>query len=263
MQRIRLGRIAGTVAAITLFAGLSNRDALALMAAEVTTPSYALKPGEVHVDLESVGIATILRAENGRTSIAAFTTGCSYDRRLQQRSCRSHSRSDSAVTATSLALRSLTGLPQAEFDDASTDTATVRTAVVNQWTDRGNHGKSISFRSTQRVAGLSSASAARTMDGADTTFRSTKWGNRFATHVEQIITFSNIVVPNSSTEQYPLSGVLYTSSAHTYGAVTAPRHLHSNLLVYFDGTRTPEAYMSGRRYTLNLETGIATPKPID
>lgn len=261
MQRIHLGRIAGAVAAITMLAGLARHDAVALMAAEATRPDLTLHDGQMNVDLEISGISAILNSETGLASIPAFTSSCAFDQRSQQRSCRSHSRSDSAVTATSLALRSRTGVPQTDFDYATTDSVTIRTAVVNQWNDRRNHGKTISYRSTQKLSGVSRASAERTLNGADTTFRSTKWGNRFATNVEYVVTYSDISSANSSADPYPVSGVLTASSAHEFGAVAAPKRAFFNLLVYFDGTRTPEIYMNGKRYTLDLETGIATPKP--
>lgn len=261
MQRIHLGRIAGAVAAITMLAGLARHDAVALMAAEAAQPDLTLHDGQINIDLETSGISAILNAENGRASVPAFTSSCAYDPRLQQRSCRSHSRSDSAVTATSLAMRSRTGVPQSDFDYATTDSVTIRTAVVNQWNDRRDHGRAISYRSTQKFSGVSRESAARTLNGADTTFRSTKWGNRFATNVEHVVMYSDITTTNDNTDPYPVSGVLTSSSAHEFGVVTAPTHAFFNLLVYFDGTRTPEVYMNGHRFTLDLETGIATPKP--
>ncbi|MBC7841102.1 MAG: hypothetical protein H7099_02255, partial [Gemmatimonadaceae bacterium] len=80
-------------------------------------------------------------------------------------------------------------------------------------------------------------------------------------NVEHVVTYSDITSTNGSADPYPVSGVLTSSSAHEFGAIAAPTRAFFNLLVYFDGTRTPEVYMNGHRYTLDLETGIATPKP--
>jgi hypothetical protein len=263
MLRMHLGRIGGAVLAACLLGGIANRDAISLMAAEVMQPDLTLHSGQILIDVERDGLNTVMRAQADDGRVGSFALRCAYDARLGKRICANRRAAGNALAATSLTLRSRSGVTQSAIDGTTTDTITIVSAIVNQWTDPRHHQRDINFRSTQRFAGVSSASRAQVLDGADTLFRSVRTADRHATHAEQVVRYNGITMPRRDADAYPTAGTLYTSSHDVSGKVEAPSHMYRNLIVYFDGTRTPDAYVSGKRYTLDLETGIATPYPID
>ncbi len=257
MKRVHLGRIAGSVAAAAVVLGLANLDAVSLMAAEATQTDMTLHDGQVQIDLERIGAFAAMRVPDVSAG-SRITQLCAFDVSRGQRSCRAHS-ADTRLTGTSIALRSRDGAAQLHFDSTTTDTVTVRNAVLNQWADKANHQFDINLRSTLQFSGVSHASNARVLNGADTSFRTKRWGNRFATRVERTTTYSNVTIPNHAESAYPSAGVIYSSSHHTFGAIEAPRESYYSLIVYFDGTRTPLTLLDGKLFSLDLETGIATP----
>ena len=257
MKRLHLGRIAGAVAAAALVLTMANLDAVSLMAAEATQPDMTLHDGQVQVDLERIGAFSAIRVPD--LGVASRIIGrCPFDVTRGQRNCRSSS-ADNRLSAMSFAMRSRDGAAQLHFDSTTTDTVTIRTAVINRWNDKSNHAFDINLRSTQRFSGLSRASQVRVLNGADTSFRTKRWGNRFATRVERTTTYSSVTIPNDDESAYPTGGVIHSSSHDTYGALNAPRDAYYSVTVYFDGTRTPLVLLDGKQFTLDLETGIATP----
>jgi hypothetical protein len=257
MKRLHLGRIAGAVAAAALVLGVANIDAVSLMAAEVTQPDMTLHDGQVQIDLERIGAFSAIRVPDIGVS-SRITGRCAFDVTRGQRNCRSSS-ADNRLSAMSVAIRSRDGAAQLHFDSTTTDTVTVRTAVLNHWNDKSNHAFDINLRSTQHFSGLSRASQVRMLNGADTSFRTKRWSNRFATHVERTTIYSSVTIPNNDQSAYPTGGVIYSSSHNIYGALSAPRDAYYSVIVYFDGSRTPLVLVDGKQFTLDLETGIATP----
>jgi hypothetical protein len=257
MKRLHLGRIAGAVAAAALVLGVANIDAVSLMAAEATQPDMTLHDGQVRIDVEQFGAFSAMRLPDvGAT--ANITRRCIFNITNGRRICGWHG-ADTRLSGMSIALRSRDGATQLHFDSVTTDTVTVRNAVVNQWDDKANHQFDVNLRSTQHFAGVSSASRTRVLSGADTLFRTKRWGTRFATRIDRTTIYSNVSMPNNDPSAYPTAGVIYSSSHTQYGAQKAPRDAYSSTIVYFDGSRTPLTLLDGTQYTLDLETGIATP----
>jgi hypothetical protein len=266
MRRINLGRISAAVAAISLAGGVANRDAIAAMVAAPDPSAYELKPGEIKLNLDLIGAFSVLRfqTEPGSTESIQYRA-CSYSAPTQQRLCSARVQGDSS-SVIALTLRDRSGAPQLAFDSITTDTVIVR---QGRYVDgaRGTTGDSASrtYRSTRRYTGVSAASDYRVLDGADSSFASYSYPGR-GRYVRntRTVTYSNVTLPNTPRGEvaYPTNGVVHATGVSQVSGVESETRHWLNVITHFDGTRTPEAYIGGQRYTLDLATGVATPKPI-
>lgn len=265
-HHIRLGRISAVVAAVCLAGGLANGDAIALMVASAVEPDVTadVTKGQVRVDLEENGLLEPLGLDNKlrmpRVRRARYQPlACFYDARLAKRACRSHPGDDSISSAMSFAMRDTAGRVQAAFDAAATDTVVIQEAYTLRGTDKAGHPISATGRGTLLFSDVSDAKRARTLNGADTSFRTKRFGSRFESKEAVVIVYSGVTIPHGADARYPGSGVVFVTRHLTYGDRTAPRQMFRNLIVHFDGTRNPEAYISGKHFRLDLVTQIATP----
>jgi hypothetical protein len=98
------------------------------------------------------------------------------------------------------------------------------------------------------------------LNGADTSAKTFDWETGRHVRNEIVTTYSDVRFERrDSTANWPTSGVAY-SQMQSVSNDSLQRTAFFGTIVYFDGTRTPEAYIDSRRYTLDLASGIATPK---
>ena len=266
MAQIRLGRISAVVVAVCLAGGLANGDAIALMVANAVEPALTVDvtKGQLRVDLDDNGLLAVLGLES-RLRVPNLREAknqplaCSYDAPRARRACRSRDGDDSISSAVTFSMRDTAGRPQHTFDHAATDTVVIQSAYTVRGTDKAGHPVSSTGRSTHLFSDVSDARRVRTLNGADTSFRTKRFGNRFESKEAVVIVYSGVTVANSSRSRFPGSGVVFVTRHSTFGDRTAPKQAFSNLIVHFDGTRNPEAYISGKHYRLDLVTQIATP----
>jgi hypothetical protein len=265
MQRIRLGRISAAVAALALAGAIQHAEEIQAMATGLDTDG-AVVPGQIRVSLDHFGAIAGIPLPFAGGQLPDFgPTKCRPDARLQQRVCASRRPSDSTYAALVVEQRSTTGGTQLDFDGLTTDTVLSRMALVRRGADRNGHMTDLTLRSTQRWGGVAYASASMTLNGADTTYSAVYRAsgvNRFT----GIVHYSDVRLarhPGNLTRTWPTGGVLYATSTNEWVTAASTRPFYSNVIVYFDGTRTPDAYLDGQRFSLDLVTGIATPKPID
>ncbi len=267
MGQIRLGRISAVVAAVCLAGGAANGDAVALMVASAMEPdmSVDVTKGQLRVDLEDNGLLTVLALEDRlrlpRLKGAQYQPlACTYDARLARRACRSSDGGDSVSSAVSFALRDTAGRVQDDFYAAVTDSVLIQEAYTSRGTDKAGHPVSATGRGTHLFSDVSAGKRARMLNGADTSFRTKRFGTRFESKEAKVIVYSGVTVANTGgARRYPSSGVVFVTRHLTYGDRTKPKQMFRNLIVHFDGTRNPEAYISGKHYRLDLLTQVATP----
>ncbi len=266
MAQIRLGRISAVVAAVCLAGGLANGDAIALMVANAAEPEMMadVTKGQLRVDLDDNGLLTVLGLESrlrlpNLREAQYQALACSYDTLRARRACHSREGDDGISSAITFSMRDTAGRPQAAFDTAATDTILIQSAYTVRGTDKAGHPVSSTGRSTHLFSNVSRAKRVRMLNGADTSFRTKRFGNRFESKEAVVIVYSGVSVANSNRSRFPSSGVVFVTRHRTFGDRTAPRQAFSNLIVHFDGTRNPEAYISGKHYRLDLVTHIATP----
>jgi hypothetical protein len=266
MQRLNWKQMAAVVGAACLVGGAANGDALAAIVSGTDIEDVGLAPDQIRISLDKIGVYSVLRTLDGTAAYADVPERCTFDSHTRQRVCSYRGRMADVSAATAWSLRSRTGATQSIFDPATTDTVIVRTGVVS---GRGSitqgRADGHTLLGTRRYAGVSDASRERTLDGADTTYRTFAYSSGRIVRNATYITYSNVTVarPVRGTIQYPSSGVVHAVSESLANADSA-KVLHGlNIIVYFDGTRTPEAYIRGHRYTLDLASGIATPKDIE
>ena len=266
MQRLNWKRMAAVVGAVCAVGGAANGDALAAIVTGTDVEDVGLAPDQIRISLDKIGVYSVMQTLDGSAEYNDIPQRCTFDRHTRQRVCSNRGRTTDVNAATAWALRSRTGTTQAVFDPATTDTVIVRTAVVS---GRGSiaqgRADSLTLLGTRRYAGVSDASRERMLDGADTTYRTFAYSSGRVVRNATYITYSNVTIarPVRGTAQYPTSGVVHAVSESMANADSA-KVLHGlNIIVYFDGTRTPEAYIHGTRYTLDLASGIATPKEIE
>jgi hypothetical protein len=269
MQQIRMGRIAGVLGAVVVAGLTANRDAVALMLSDVNAPDYTLHPveGQTRIDTEASGLTAVLgTAEQLRFSgfrpSAQLPMSCEFDARKQASRCRSHEGNAQQSSAVSYRLRDASGNVQERFDPASTDTVLAQSAYTSAGADSSGRTVSRTQRSTRVFAGLSDPGGFRTLNGADTAYASKQFGTIGTARMTKVTTYSGVTMSNRPDAQFPAAGVVYTSWHDTFESRSNPRDRWRNLIVWFDGTRNPEAIMNGQRYTVDLVTEIATPLPI-
>ena len=99
------------------------------------------------------------------------------------------------------------------------------------------------------------------LNGADTSVKTFDWETGRHVRNEVVTTYSDVRFDRrDASHGWPTSGVAYMAM-ESAAIDTAPHHNYFSTILYFDGTRTPEVYINGKRYTIDLTTGIATPKP--
>ena len=100
------------------------------------------------------------------------------------------------------------------------------------------------------------------LNGADTSVKTFDWETGRHVRNAVVTTYSDVrFAPRGASHAWPTSGVAYMAMESAVKD-TVPLHNYFSSILYFDGTRTPEIYIDGKRYTVDLTTGIATPKPI-
>ncbi len=265
MQRIRFGRISAAVAALCLSGAIHHSDDISAMVNSVDTDGNPIS-GDVRVNMEEFGVIA--------GAMLPFTDGqfadlgpikCTADVGLQRRVCSSRRPSESTFAASAKTHRSRSGAPQLTFDGMTTDTVVMQMALVKRGTDRGGHTTDLTRRSTQHWDGVAYASETMTLNGADTTYSAVHRAsgiNRFT----GIVTYSDVRLvrhPSQIALDYPTGGVMYATETHELVRPESPRTIHSNVIVYFDGSRTPEAYIDGKPFRLDLQTGLARPIKVD
>ena len=266
MQRLNWKRMAVVVGAVCAVGGAANGDALAAIVTGNDVEDVGLAPDQIRISLDKIGVYSVLRAPDSPGVYSDDPQHCEFDVFTQQRICTGRRTPGEHSSATAISLRSRTGVAQSAFDPATTDTVVIRTGVVSRAgsPDIG-HADARTFHGTRRYAGVSDASAARVLDGADTTYRTFEYSNGRVVRNSTYITYSNVTIAHATRGNavYPSAGVVQAVSESKANADTARVRHGLNIIVYFDGTRTPEAYIRGHRYTIDLATGIATPKFAD
>lgn len=269
MQRVHIGRIGGALLAIGIVVAATNPEAVSLMAMDAGKPARDRTPGinEIKVDIVGAGLGTILGGHRA-TWFPVMPVGahaprmamkCSFDAARGRRICQSRHGSDSAAMVRAVAYRSDVGAAQSLFDESSTDTVTVQAAFINSTTDSAARPMTQTLRSMHRFAGTSDRSESRMLNGADTVLTTRQWSKAVRSETQKVVTYSEVSMSNDRSARFPASGMVQVSSASTNHNRRGTADHFSSMTVYFDGTGTPEAYINGIRYRLNLESGIATP----
>ena len=263
MQLIRLGRISAVVTALTLIGALHHSDAIAAMVSE-TDDEVGFDAGQTRVDLRRIGVLAILQIPyvNGRSAPAFGPMTCGFDARAQQELCLSRRPTDSTFAFKAVVMRSADGHPQSAFDQRSTDAVIERSAFVRAFTDQGGHPTQQTFRSNRQYRGMSRETGTVTLRGADTTYGAVRRGTG-TNRMESIVYYGDVQLPHGvssgSEPGYPMAGVIFATGHHEWVTSKSTRPFNSTIVVYFDGTSTPDAYLDGRRHHLDLRTGVATP----
>jgi hypothetical protein len=269
MQRIRWVRISAMVAAICLIGAIQYSDEVALVAAGLPEPDGMMSPGATQIDEVTrmmVPLAIPFAGDRYNVGMMSFPgpLKCAADERSGAHVCKSRKPNDSSYYAMSSNVRSATGTVQREFDNATSETVVQHVAQVRKGTDRAGHPTEMSARSVLNFSGFSTLKDEVLMNGADTTYKTVQRA-KGVNRLIQVVQYSNVRVPSFKSNSrfhglpYPLSGVVYTTREHQWVTASATRPFYTNAIVYFDGTRTPEAYLDGKRYKLDLHTGLATP----
>ncbi len=266
MQRIHLGRVGAAIGTACLLFGMSNGEAVARIVADAREPDATLQPmpGQVPIDVEASGLSAVLELDTKMTlpnvRAARFQPmQCSFDEVQHARACRSRHTNGDVQSAVSFRMRDAAGQVQRAFDAQTTDTVVVQTAYTTDVIDQGGHPVSYVGRGTQSFAGVSSASPARVLNGADTTFSSKRFGDSGVARQVKEIVYSGVTLPNTRDARFPTAGVVYTTWKDTFERPSDAKLSYRNLIVWFDGTRNPEAYIDGKRYSIDLVTSLATP----
>jgi hypothetical protein len=269
MQRIRWVRISAMVAAICLIGAIQYSDEVAVLAAGLPDPNDTVVPGQTQVS-QVPGVIEVLSIPfAGKDSRNMATLGplkCNYDERISTRVCASRRPTDSSFAVLTSEVRSADGAVQRYFNAATSDTVIEHIAKVKSFVDKDGHPTSLSVRSFGRYAGYSSSKNSVVMNGTDTIYKTVQRGQGL-NRLHQVVEYSNVTLPvfdaraaRVPRHPYPMTGVVYTTQRHDWISPNATRKpMFTNAIVYFDGTRTPEAYLDGKRYKLDLHTGLATP----
>lgn len=264
MQRLNWKRMAVAVGAVCVVGGVANGDALAAMVEQQNAPRFELQPGEIQLNLDFIGAYAVLRfpTESGSAESIHYRR-CDANAPRGQRVCTAPVLGARSKVI-GLTMRTNTGLVQPGFDSLTTDTVDVRQAFVLDRA-RGTAGDSVAttFRSSRRYSGVSYNSPNRVVDGVDSSYKAFEFAKtgRHITH-EHIIAYSNVTVPASAPGEsiFPTNGVIYSYGSSQLSGDTTAKRFWFNVIIHFDGTSTPEAYIDGKLYTLDLTSGIATPK---
>ena len=264
MQRLNWKRMAVAVGAVCVVGGVANGDALAAMVEQHNAPRTELQPGEIQLSLDYIGTTALGRfpTESGSAESILYEQ-CDVNAPRGQRVCTAPIlRARSKVIG--LTMHTNTGAAQTGFDSLTTDTVDVRQALVLDRA-RGTAGDSVAtvFRSLRHYAGVSSMSPTRVVDGIDSSYKAFEFAKtgRRVTH-EHITAYSNVTIPGSARGEtmFPTNGVIYSYGSSQISGDTIAKRYWFYVIVHFDGTRTPEAYIDNKLYSLDLTTGIATPK---
>ncbi len=266
MRRMHLGQMCAAIAALCLAGVIQHADEVAAMAAGLPEPEETVVPGQVRVDLRHLGVMSRFSIPYvaGGVSEPGFMN-CAYDTRLRRRVCVSKRGNDSTFGVMMLEHHAKDGSTQPDFDAATTQRAVERTAYVRRFADKGGHPVDLSVRRRLEWSFIGLASQAAFLSGVDTTFsivHRSRGFNRFA----QVVSYRDVAFPRHSYDlasAYPTSGVVSATALNEWVASGTTRPFHSSISVYFDGTRTPEAYLDGKPYRLDLVTGLATPEKAD
>jgi hypothetical protein len=264
MQRLNWKRMAVAVGAVCVVGGVANGDALAAMVEQHNAPRFELQPGEIQLNLDYIGANAVLRfpTEYGSAESILYQQ-CDASAPRGQRVCTAPILKQRSKVI-GLTMRTNAGVAQSGFDSLTTDTVDVRQAFVLDRA-RGTAGDSVAtmFRSSRHYAGVSNNAANRVLDGVDSSYKAFGFAKtgRHITH-EHIIAYSNVTVPASTRGEaaFPTNGVIYSYGSSQLSGDTIAKRFWFNVIVHFDGTSTPEAYIDGKLYTLDLTSGIATPK---
>jgi hypothetical protein len=269
MQRMNLRRIGGAVAAVVAGMALASADAIDALARDVSRPALDRAPGvnQLKVDVMGNGLAAIIGGHRNAwlpvVATAPFApqqaVHCAFEQAIGQRVCQSRNASDSVTLSRAITYRTYAGATQELFDAMLTDTVTLHTAFVNSGVDAAARPLTSALRSTQHFTGTSRASAVRTLNGADTVFTTRHWSASARLETRKVVTYSNVTMSNDRFTLYPSDGVVYVSTVSTSHNTRGTSDHYTSMIVHFDGTATPEAYINGVRYRLELESGIATP----
>jgi hypothetical protein len=267
MPRVRWSRFTGVVGAAALIGALQYSDEIATLIAGGPEPEDTVVPGQMQVAaipgvLEQLAIP--FAGKLGGLMPEMGPLNCAYDVRRSAEVCASRRPTDSTFAVTSSQVRSTTGRIEADFNRLTSDTVVTTIAHVHSATDNNGHPTTVSTRSVQRFAGYASMSGAVMLNGVDTIYKSVQRGTGI-NRLSQVVHYSNVTLPVYDAGsrhlkiRYPMSGVVFTTREHQWATSQSTRPLYSTAIVYFDGTRRPHAYLDGKRYTIDLQTGLATP----
>ncbi len=263
MRRMHLGQMSAAIVALCLAGVIQHADEVAAMAAGLPEPEETVVPGQVRVDLRHLGVMSRFRIPyvSDGASYPGFMN-CAFDSRLRRRVCVSKRGNDSTFGVTMLEHHAKDGTTQRDYDAATTEKAVERTAFVRRFADQSGHTVDLSVRRRLEWAFIGLAADAALLSGVDTTFtivHRSRGFNRFA----QVVSYRDVAFPKHRYDlatAYPTSGVVTATALNEWVASGTTRPFHSSLSVYFDGSRTPEAYLDGKPYRLDLVTGLATPE---
>lgn len=263
MPRLHFGQMSAALAALCLAGAIQHSEELSAMAAGTPEAHDTVVPGQVRVSLGHLGVMHRFRIPYVAGGFAEVPLDrCTVDARMQRRVCTPRRLSDTTFGAMVLDHRTKLGTSQPQYDQITTDTVLERSAVVRQYHDKGGHPSDLSVRRQLTWSGVSNGSAAVSLSGVDTTFQIVHRGrgfNRFA----QVVSYRDVAFPRHTGERgpisYPTSGMVSATSLNEWVSAGSTRTFHSSMTVYFNGTRTPEAYLDGKPYSLDLQTGLATP----
>jgi hypothetical protein len=261
MQRVRLGRISGVVTAVCLIGAVQFSEELYAMTEQIPDPESTVVPGLTTMRASDLGAPTRLDIPfaGGQWQFLG-PLRCAFDARIQRENCVSKKPTDTTFAALTVEYRAHNGELQQHFDSATTASTRERRAFVSSGVSALGHETDVNVRSTIQTL-FSESAESIVLSGADTTFKTVLRANG-VNRLRQVVKYSGVVLPRNPSDvsrAYPLSGVLYAVKLHDWVGTSATRKMHTTAIVYFDGTRTPEAYLDGKRHKLDLRTGLATP----
>ncbi len=249
------------VTAVCLIGAVQFSEQLYAMTEQLPDPESTVVPGLTNLRSSDVGAPTRLDIPfAGGQWQPLGPLNCAFDPHLQSENCVSKRPTDTTFAALTAEYRAQNGAVQQHFDSDSTVSTREHRAFVSSGMSAPGHDTNVNMRSTLHTSYGESAETV-VLSGADTTFKTVRRANGL-NRLRQVVQYSNIVLPRHPSDlarAYPLSGVLYAVKLHDWVGASTTRKMHTTAIVYFDGTRTPEAYLDGKRHTLDLRTGLATP----
>lgn len=270
-------RTAALAAATTLLAACSDSTAPdagsgeAAINAQVTADVAAQAADAASEDVEvlrvntgALGLATLDYERFERWSACPFVAATGWF------TCADRTRGPWTTTRR-YQFRDAQGQPQSAYDAAATAAATF------DWTLRGTFERRRWEGASERVrsvtfTGLAGAETQVTVNGTGTDARSrTRFPNPNANagsnaagersyEMEATLRIENVVlpVPRIATA-WPVSGTITRTFTGTRTSANGTRTVERTATVTFNGTSSVPLVVNGRRYTLDLTTGDATP----
>ena len=270
---VRFRPAAATLAALTLAAcsdSTAPASETATVAAQVTADVAAQAADAAAEDVQ------VMRVNTGAFGVATldferFTrwAACPLDAATSRFTCAAAVRGPWTSTR-SWQFRDASGAPQPAYDATTTASANFRWTLAGTF-DRRRWEGTTSRERDLTVTGLAGANTTATVNGTGSDARSrTRFANPNAApgsnaaadrsyDMAATLRIENVVIPVPRADAWPASGSITRTYTGTRTSANRTETVTRTATVTFNGTGTAQLVVNGRRFTLDLTTGEATP----